>query len=66
MPTTLPGIFSFRAKMARIFGHKLVRSAVKRRKQQAKMRCSKSVVREERVCTHAQMVKNKCDGNDDM
>ena len=30
MPTALPGIFSFRAKMARIFGLKLVLPAVMR------------------------------------
>ena len=67
MSTTLPGIFSFRAKMAKIFGLKLVHSAAfktyKRRKQKrdatrAAVKSEPSVAtckRRERVLTHSRM-----------
>ena len=66
MSTTLPGIFSFRAKMAKIFGLKLAHPGVKTQKDANSNRCYKLATSDERELrsTHACAIgQNKA--NDD-
>ena len=59
MATTLPGIFPFRVKMARIFGLKLVHSVVKRPRvaREEKLR----EVRTAHACADVQNKRFLCD-----
>ena len=64
MSTTLPGIFSFRAKEAKICGLKLARPAVKTQKDASSSRCYRLATRG-RTAHVSSNGQNKADDDDE-